>query len=184
MFRKRRGVLPTVSLLLIAAFGIGITCHRAHQEDLNHALLDAVLLNDPTAVRNLVREGADSNIRRELPNAPHSPGEVFQWVMRSHERLLYRNPAVLSEAAEYGDLQVVEALLDGGALIDSTDIDGNTALIYAVIGGRIDIVRVLLERGARITARDRYGKTAMKMAEENSRTDIVQILKGAGARVE
>ena len=54
----------------------------------------------------------------------------------------------LHHAAREGQIEAVQALIDGGANIDQRSADGSTALVQALLNGRYDLAMVLIERGA------------------------------------
>ncbi|WP_146444786.1 ankyrin repeat domain-containing protein [Botrimarina colliarenosi] len=64
----------------------------------------------------------------------------------------------IREAARWGEIEILQDLLDRGVPVDSCGEDGVTPLILAASGGNSRIVKMLLERGADvhvITHRDR-----------------------------
>jgi len=63
------------------------------------------------------------------------------------------------EAVTKGFAEVVELLLDAGALVDVPGVDNMTPLHEAVASGRTAIVRMLVSRGANTRARTSTGKT-------------------------
>ncbi len=79
----------------------------------------------------------------------------------------------LKAAAQNGQSEEVQALLDSGADVDAKDENEMTALMWAAFGGDIDTVKVLLERGADVTAKDKDGGTARLWAT----TEIASLLK-------
>ena len=60
-------------------------------------------------------------------------------------------------------------MLEKGALLESVDGEGKTALMLATCKGHAATVRGLLEKGALLEAVDKNGKTALNIAEENDR---------------
>ena len=66
--------------------------------------------------------------------------------------------------------------------IDARDIDGRTALMLAVLQGRLDAVTDLLRRGADPNAADNSGVTPLQAARANNRPEIADVLAHAGAR--
>ena len=93
-------------------------------EDAKPALIKAVEKNDLAAVKQLLGDKADPNIRD-------------------------RNGATaLMLAADVGSVLLCETLIAGGADIDAEDSAHDTALGYAVVGGRIETFQWLLSRGA------------------------------------
>jgi ankyrin repeat protein len=73
------------------------------------------------------------------------------------------------QAAEQGDTEVIRDLLKEGADIDSRPDRGNTALMLAVMRGRIETIKMLLENGASMTPENRIGYTALTYAAILSR---------------
>ena len=88
----------------------------------------------------------------------------------------------LIDAAEDGDLAMVEALLSAGADVDAKNAAGVTALIYAAYYGHTEVIEVLITAGADVNAKANNGATALMIAEAMGHTDIVEILKAAGAK--
>lgn len=70
----------------------------------------------------------------------------------------------LCEAAEKGDLKVVEALLQSGAQLKGEEPALRTPLMCAAHGGHENVVRYLLGRGARPNRTDREGRTSLHYA--------------------
>lgn len=62
-----------------------------------------------------------------------------------------------------GHKDVVNALLEAKAAVDTPLRDGRTALMLAVDAGNTDIAKSLLDAGAVVNARDPDGKTALML---------------------
>ena len=71
----------------------------------------------------------------------------------------------LMSGAEYGHVEVVEALMEAGADLERTAVDGTTALSWAVIQGQPEVVRVLLGGGANLHHTGSKGVTPLMMAK-------------------
>ena len=82
--------------------------------------------------------------------------------MRRKERL--RDDASLCDAASVGDRRRVKKLLTEGANPDSSDEEGNTALMAAAFAGQVGVVEDLLEAGADPDIQDVFGVTALMNA--------------------
>lgn len=65
-----------------------------------------------------------------------------------------RLPAALSEAARWGEIELVRELLTQGVPVDVRNESGGTALMNAASGGKIRIIRMLLKQGADVNAVD------------------------------
>ena len=67
-------------------------------------------------------------------------------------------------ACEYGRNPVIEFLIGKGVDPVAADVDGQTGLHWAVIGGQLDTVKLLLRHGTPLEARNRYGGTVLGQA--------------------
>lgn len=88
----------------------------------------------------------------------------------------------LRNAAIYGHKEIIEALLKLGANINSKDINGHTALTWAIFQGRIETVKVLIENRANLNIRDkRKGYTpliwAIRLSIGNKNQTMILIVK-------
>ena len=93
----------------------------------------------------------------------------------------------LAAAAQDGNLEAVKLLLSHGARVETKDVDGETALIYAIEQRTADtanpqVVKELVRAGANVNARDWKKRTALAVAMKNNSPEIVQILQNAGAK--
>jgi uncharacterized protein len=89
----------------------------------------------------------------------------------------------LMYAALSGRTSEVKALLDQGAEVNATDLEGRTALMFAAVNLHSTTVSELLEHGADVNARASDGGTALMLAVCGGATDIVQSLLERGADV-
>lgn len=85
----------------------------------------------------------------------------------------------LQVASFLGYTEVVEALLDAGADVNSKDDNGRTPLMYAAAGGRTEIVELLLAAKAKASIKDKSGKTAQDYAKL-SRPSILELYSSCG----
>ena len=84
-----------------------------------------------------------------------------------------------------GDLEAVRALVNKRVNVDLRDVDGATALIWAVSKGRIEIVKLLVRSGAKINARrTNGGQTALMFATVKGYTEIAEFLIISGAGID
>ncbi|XP_066911267.1 uncharacterized protein [Clytia hemisphaerica] len=88
-------------------------------------LFDAVLDGDYSKVRQCI-------IEEQLEVNEYSP----------------EGTTVLHLASAAGDVDIVELLIECGAVIDCKDVNGRTALEYAVLYGNFDSATTLIENGA------------------------------------
>jgi len=89
---------------------------------------------------------------------------------------------VFFEAAQQGDLVLVEETLKEGALINTTNMHGRTALIEAVRSDRFVVAKKLLDFGASVNVRDRYDATALTYAARTGNSRMYQLLVKYGAK--
>lgn len=71
---------------------------------------------------------------------------------------------VLIEAAKTGDVSIAFLCMLFGAYIDSVDLNGRTALMYAIEGGHRDVVQDLLDAGADLCTEDNDGYNVVDFA--------------------
>jgi ankyrin repeat protein len=94
---------------------------------------------------------------------------------------LVRRP--LQRAAEIGNFEIVQYLLECGAPVDCTPCySGGTALQLTAIGGYVGIAELLLEHGADINhlPAEGEGRTAFEGAAEWGRVDMMCLLVSKG----
>lgn len=83
----------------------------------------------------------------------------------------------LHHAANFGLLDAVTRLVEGGSTVDALDGTGRSPLILASISGSLPTVKFLLEKGADLNLRDgTYKQTPLMFAVEYGRGDVVQHL--------
>lgn len=82
-------------------------------------------------------------------------------------------------AAQWGNVEMMRALLSSGARLTDQSSDGRTPLMYA----RREGVIVLIGAGADINATDKMGYTALMWAVIESETDKIEKLLRSGADV-
>ncbi len=87
----------------------------------------------------------------------------------------------LIEAASRGDTALAGTLLDQGADINGTAVDGTTALHWAVRGEHRELAELLLRTGANAASEDRYGVTPLHLAAENGSVELIAALLDSGA---
>lgn len=96
---------------------------------------------------------------------------------------LLTSAADLADAAMRGDVQQVQRLLAAGAAVNEAQVDGTTALHWAVERNDPAMVRLLLQAGAGADINNRTDAKPMQLAALNGNAEILSLLLNAGADV-
>ena len=187
--QRPAGGLPGV-LVLVAGLATAAPA-PAPQEP---ALADAARQQDWAAVQELLRGGADADLRQgDGATALHW---AAYWNDPEAVRLLLASGAAADAtndlgvtplwlAANNGNAAVVEALLAGGADPNLTLPSGETVLMTASRTGDADAVRALLAAGADPHAAEgAHRQTALMWAVAQQHVEVVRLLLDAGARTD
>jgi ankyrin repeat protein len=155
------------------------------------ALVDAARDGDLTAVRSLLKAGADPN-----ETAPDGSTAVHWAVHRDSLDILNALLAAgakpdratryavtpLTLAAQNGNATLITRLLDAGVNPDTTSQEGQTALMTAARNGSVAAVRALLARGAQVSLAESFrGQTALMFAAGEGNTGAAELLLEFGA---
>lgn len=89
--------------------------------------------------------------------------------------------ATLADAAERRDAALVRTLLDAGADVNQPQVDGMTALHWAVYHDDLETARLLVASGADVGQTNRYGVPPLSVAATNGHAEIVTLLLEGGA---
>lgn len=87
----------------------------------------------------------------------------------------------LHTAAESGELEWVEAIVDAGVCVDPEDAFYQTPLHFACFHGHMDVVKFLVEHGADVNARDEDGDTPFFDSVRRCHPEITEYLLDHGA---
>ena len=80
--------------------------------------------------------------------------------------------------------KIINLLLVRGARVDLVDIEGETALMMAVINGTVSVVKLLLDKEAAVDLADNEGETALMKAVRIGNVSVVKLLLDKGADVD
>jgi ankyrin repeat protein len=87
----------------------------------------------------------------------------------------------VADAAQRGDREAVRAAVTRKADVNAPQIDGTTALHWAVERDDAEMTDLLLRAGARVSARTREGVTPLQLASINGSAQMIDRLLKAGA---
>jgi ankyrin repeat protein len=89
--------------------------------------------------------------------------------------------ADLADAAQSQDFDKVKTLLQQGAAVDEQQLDGATALLWAVQWDDLATVKALIGAGANPSIANRTGASPLQLAAINGDAEMLKLLLGAGA---
>jgi uncharacterized protein len=90
-------------------------------------------------------------------------------------------PSEIADAAMRGDREAVRAALARKADVNAPQVDGTTALHWAVERDDVELAELLLTAGARVTARTREGVMPLQLATINGSVRLLGRLIRSGA---
>ena len=119
----------------------------------------------------LILKGADLHTRDREGYPPlmlaaqnRHMGVVEAIIKRQKKDAKWGGGMCLVQAASQGMKPAVGSLLDAGAMIETTNADGKTALISAASNHHENVIRLLLNKGANINSKGQYGRTPIMWA--------------------
>ena len=89
--------------------------------------------------------------------------------------------ATVADAVERRDRAGVRTLLNGGADVNATQVDGTTALHWAAYHEDAETAALLVKAGANVNAANRFGVPPLALACTNGNANVVRLLLEAGA---
>lgn len=87
----------------------------------------------------------------------------------------------VADAAMNGNQQAVRALIQKKADVNAPQVDGSTALHWAVLNNDLGLVQLLLQAGAKVGASNLDGVTPFFLASDNGSAAMLNALVKAGA---
>ena len=194
-FRRIRNMASTRAVPRLAIVGAAVLLSAAaaprHASD--PTIADAEMRGDTSAVRLLLKQGADVNAAQgDGMTALHwaaMHGDVDQTRMlvyagaRLEASTRNGNYTPLHLAAQTGKTSVIKALVQAGADVNAaTTAGGATPLHYAAANGNADAIVALLDKGAKVDARESaWSETPLMWAAASNRVNALQVLVSRGA---
>jgi ankyrin repeat protein len=134
---------------------------NAREESLGETpLMWAAAENHPEAIALLAAHGGDVNAR----------SSNITWAKDRFglEGVLTILPkgrwTPLMYAGRQGSLEAARALVDAGAMVDSVDPEGTSAMLVAIINGHYDVAAMLADKGANVNLTDSVGMAPLYAA--------------------
>jgi ankyrin repeat protein len=156
------------------------------------ALADAAMRGDIPAVKALLKDGADPDVRGQfgtaalhwLVNTDNSAGvKLLLQSGADANALTEREVSPLSLAIANGNTTMVDMLLKAGANPNQSEPTGETLLMMAAQVGNLSVVNLLLQHGAPVDATERsFGQTALMYAARAGHASVVAALLAKGAQ--
>ncbi|MCB2004256.1 MAG: ankyrin repeat domain-containing protein, partial [Rhodoferax sp.] len=148
----------------------------------------AVRNDDGNAIRTLIRQGFDANVRdpkgehalhlAARDNAGKAVAALLQWDKLDVEPRNKVDESPLMLACLAGQLEMAQQLVERGADVNKP---GWAPLHYAATRGHVAVMRFLLERNAYIDAASPNGTTPLMMAAYYGTPSAVKLLLESGA---
>jgi len=95
----------------------------------------------------------------------------------------YKKAANIFDAAEEGDLELVQKLVEGepGLIYKTSDMGYASALHFAAKSGHIEVAKYLIEKKADINRKTQSSRTPLHLACEKGQLNMVKLLLHLGA---
>ena len=191
----RTGVLQFNRLSIYKnVIAAGFDLQYDHDGSTGGPLIWATLANHIPLAIYLLGHGVDANrdlqsgVYRPLAKAAENNSVAMLELLIAYEAQIDRSGALIV-AAENGNLEAVRCLVSHGANINlmrtsdtdlyTNNLEEQSALHKAVVGGHEDVVAFLVENGADLSLRDCEGKDVLIMAVEMNNAEIFQIIYDA-----
>ena len=164
--KKLRKMVTIFAVFVLISIGIRLLLDYIYVKTADMGLIEAVITNDASIVREYIRDGTNAN------------WEVRDYGQVIDEYLPYKGWSILSIAVENNSVDVVKLLLKKGARIEDKD------LYNAVKSDFADVAKLLIKAGANVNANaDSNGWTPLYTAAEYNSVNVAKVLIDAGANV-
>lgn len=133
-------------------------------------LHESASLGSFKTLKYLVLKGADLNVVNDYGYTPlesTSNGKKIAFLIQNGAMIRKNDMlgALFSEAAESGNLRVMQKLLNTGANVNSKGLESNTALHRAAALGDISLVKFLIEHKAEPNLYNRFNKSPLDISK-------------------
>jgi len=135
-------------------------------------IITPLLLTGCMSIHEAARRGNVAEVKRQLA-----------WGANPNTRTLAYRVAPLHEAAAFGNVKIVEILLEKRAKVNITNEGGETPLHYATRHGHIKVMEILLENNADPSMKGTGCGTPMQWAARNGQIRPIETLLDFGVSV-
>lgn len=101
-----------------------------------------------------------------------------------NKKIGYGEETPFTEAAQKGNIEIITALIDAGAKLNTRGDRGNTAFAHAVAAKNAPLIALLAEKGAATDTFNKYGWSPLSYATRNGDTATMKLLLDKGARTD
>jgi ankyrin repeat protein len=131
-------------------------------------LFNAAKTGKADEVRRLLADGADPDLQN-------------LWWNEKTQRSITDLPTAMMAAVQGRHVETVRVLIEGGANLDARNLNGKSALDYAVSAGRPETIVMLLEAGAAFDTQNIKGFSPLMDAAYGGHAEAVRLLLDKGA---
>ena len=163
---------------------IGADINYKNEKEGDTPLTRALKFAPDEYVDYLIENGADLFVEDKIGENPldiaveHARCKYYQMFLEKGLRPSKKHTII--QLAKRNLFELLKDAIDGGADVDSCEIDGSTALIEAVKVGNLDMVDYLLKKGASLEIEDNKGDTAIYYSESE---EIIEKLLDSGLNI-
>jgi len=152
--------LAFLVLLLVGGGIFFLSAMKVPNSAADNALIQAAHENNLENVKKALADGAN-------PNAAQNKSKWEEWF---GEKTFEEGNTPLIYAAQAGNIEMINLLLEKGAKVNQQSDDGVTALMMAAHHLRKDCVKLLLDKGADVTLKSKQGSSAKDAATKRNAT--------------
>lgn len=111
-------------------------------------------------------------------------GQTVSQVKKKESKVKFPTSCTFLAACTNGDTDEVKQHLKMGVNINTTNVDGLTALHQACIDANLDMVKFLVENNADMNAQDNEGWTPLHAAVSGANLEVIKFLIQSNARLD